>query len=69
MDRAVEMAKTIIGYRRGSLRADKESILRGLGRPLHDALWIENTMFNTAVRESGLIEGTTAFVEKREYKR
>ena len=69
MDRAVEMANTIIGYPQGSLRADKESILRGLGRSLHDGLWIENTMFNTAVRESELIEGTAAFVEKREYKR
>lgn len=69
MEACLAMAEQIAGYPQASLRADKEAMLRGLGRPLHDALWIENTMWNTAVGDSELIEGTRAFAEKRAYKR
>jgi len=47
------------------VRSAKESMIRGLGRALEDALRFENILFSTLTRTEDYVEGPKAFVEKR----
>jgi enoyl-CoA hydratase len=62
---AVELARNIAKLPQTSIRADKESVLRGLGRTLPDALWIENTLWNTTVQSEDLEQGIERFASRR----
>ena len=65
MDRALEVANTIASYPQGSIRTDKEAVLRGLGRPLEEGLRIESLLFWNLILNRDFFEGQYAFVEKR----
>lgn len=61
LSEAIALARSISELPQGSIRADKESVLRGLGRHLSDGLWIENSLWNTTVRSEELEEGIQKF--------
>ena len=48
------------------VRSAKESMVRGLGRVLEDALRMENLLFSTLTRTEDFKEGPRAFAEKRD---
>ncbi len=48
------------------VRSAKESMIRGLGRVLEDALRMENLLFSTLTRTEDFKEGPQAFAEKRD---
>jgi enoyl-CoA hydratase len=61
LDKALEYARQIAALPQASLRTDKESVLRGLGRPLQDGLWMENTLWNSTVHSEELENGISRF--------
>lgn len=68
LERSMELARTICEYPQGAIRTDKESAMRGTGRPLEDGLRIEAEVGQDALLSSDIIEGARAFVEKRKPK-
>ena len=68
MTRAKEIAKIICKYPQGSIRTDKEAVIRGIGRSLEEGLRIENMLFNTLLLTRDFYEGPKAFAEKRKPK-
>ncbi|MBP0621167.1 enoyl-CoA hydratase/isomerase family protein [Cupriavidus sp. LEh25] len=62
---AMEYARGIAALPQTSIRADKESVLRGLGRSLSDGLWMENTLWNTTVHSEDLEQGIERFASRR----
>ncbi len=48
------------------VRSAKESMIRGLGRVLEDALRMVNLLFSTLTRTEDFKEGPQAFAEKRD---
>jgi enoyl-CoA hydratase len=62
---ALELARSIATLPQASIRADKESVLRGLGRTLPDGLWLENTLWNTTVHSEELEHGIERFASRR----
>lgn len=65
LERSLELARLICDYPQGAIRTDKESALRGFGRPLEDGLRIEAEVGQDAMLSKDIIEGARAFVEKR----
>ncbi|MEB2837356.1 MAG: enoyl-CoA hydratase-related protein [Desulfurococcales archaeon] len=65
MERARELAERIASYPQGSIRTDKEAVLRGVGRPLEDGLRLENLLFWSLILDRDFFEGMRAFKEKR----
>nr|MDO8082801.1 enoyl-CoA hydratase-related protein [Candidatus Freyarchaeota archaeon] len=66
MDRARELAESICEFPQGAIRSDKEAIIRGIGRPLEEALHIEAEMaMSMFMRGDTFSEGAKAFIEKR----
>lgn len=61
LDTALAYARQIAALPQASLRTDKESVLRGLGRPLQDGLWMENTLWNSTVHSEELENGISRF--------
>ncbi|MCX8175948.1 MAG: enoyl-CoA hydratase/isomerase family protein [Candidatus Bathyarchaeota archaeon] len=68
MRRAKEVAKIICKYPQGSIKTDKEAVIRGIGRSLEEGLRIENMLFNTLILTHDFYEGPQAFAEKRKPK-
>ncbi|MCE4613982.1 MAG: enoyl-CoA hydratase-related protein [Desulfurococcales archaeon] len=66
MDRALEIANLIASYPQGSIRTDKEALMRGIGRPLEEGLRLENLLFWNLLLNRDFFEGQYAFAEKRE---
>ena len=65
--RARELARSICRLPQGAIRSDKESVLRGVGRPLEERLRIEAEMIlSMFLRKDSHTEGAGAFVEKRQ---
>jgi enoyl-CoA hydratase len=66
MDRARELATQICALPQGSIRTDKETVVRGVGRTLEERTFIETegilTMFQ---RDDRHTEGASAFIQKR----
>ena len=66
MSRAKELAKQICELPQGSIRTDKETVIRCIGRTVEERTFIETegilTMF---VREDKHTEGAKAFIQKR----
>ncbi len=68
LDRAREIAKRICSFPQGSIRTDKEAIIRGIGRPIEEGVRIENLLFWNQLLNRDFFEGPAAFRDKREPK-
>ena len=68
MERALETADLIASYPQGSIRTDKEALIRGIGTSLEEGLRIENLLFWSLVLNKDFFEGQLAFAEKRKPK-
>ncbi len=66
MPAAERYAHTIMRNGPLGVRSAKESMIRGLGRVLEDALRMENLLFSTLSRSVDFMEGPQAFAEKRD---
>ena len=66
MEAAERYADAIIRNGPLGVRSAKESMIRGLGRTLEDAMRLENILFSTLTRTDDFKEGPRAFTEKRE---
>ena len=66
MPRARELAQSICELPQGAIRSDKETVLRGIGRPLEERLRIEAEMvLSMFLRQDRHTEGAGSFVGKR----
>lgn len=66
MKRARELAQGIAALPQGAIRSDKESVVRGWGRPTGDALAVERELLKLMwMRQDKHSEGARAFLEKR----
>ena len=65
MEAAERYSDIIISNSPLGVRSAKESMIRGLGRVLEDALRLENLLFSTLTRTEDFKEGPQAFTEKR----
>ena len=64
LSRAIELAETIAALPQGALRADKEAVVRGFGRPLEEGLRIEAECFNRELSSPAIVEGLRRFNER-----
>jgi enoyl-CoA hydratase len=62
--RALELAQLIAQLPQEAIRTDKESVLRGAGRPLREALQIEAECFNRLIGSAETQEGLRRFLER-----
>lgn len=65
VEKAREVAEVICSYPQGSIRTDKEALIRGLGLPLDEGLRLENLLFWTLLFNKDFFEGPRAFKDKR----
>jgi enoyl-CoA hydratase len=65
MDRAKEVARRICSFPQGSIRTDKEAVVRGIGRSLEEGLRIESMLFYNLLLNHDFYEGPMAFKKKR----
>ena len=64
-ERVLEMANNIVGLPQGALRADKETVVRGIGRTLEKRLRIETEMMMSMwLRKDSHTQGAQAFLDK-----
>ena len=69
MDRARELARSICELPQGSIRVDKETVVRGVGRTVEERTFIETEgIFSMIIRSDSHNEGARAFLEKRQPK-
>lgn len=65
-ERALELARSIAELPQGALRADKETVLRGIGRTLEERLRIETEMMLSMwLRKDSHAAGARAFLDKQ----
>lgn len=62
--RALELAAFIAQLPQGAIRTDKESVMRGQGLPLPEALRIEAQCFNKLLGSADMLEGLRRFSER-----
>lgn len=65
LKRAKELAHEICKLPQGALRTDKQAALMGYGRPLEEGLRIEAEVGQTVLDSYDIVEGSSAFIEKR----
>jgi enoyl-CoA hydratase len=65
LKRAKELAAQICKLPQGALRTDKQAALMGYGRPLEEGLRIEAEVGQTVLDSYDIVEGSSAFIEKR----
>jgi enoyl-CoA hydratase len=66
MIRAMELARSICELPQGSIRVDKETIVRGVGRTFQERTFIESEgILSMFLRGDKHTEGAGAFVQKR----
>ncbi len=66
MDRARELARSICELPQGSIRVDKETVVRGIGRTIEERIFIESEgILSMFLRGDKHTEGASAFVTKR----
>ncbi len=65
LKRAREIADVICSYPQGSIRTDKEALIRGIGVPLEEGLRLESLLFWSLLLNRDFYEGPSAFKEKR----
>ena len=64
-ERALELARSICELPQGALRADKETVMRGVGRTLEERLRIEaETIISMFLRKDKHSAGAQAFLDK-----
>lgn len=69
LTRAKELARSIAELPQGAIRSDKESVVRGLGRPLEERLRIEQEMIlSMFLRKDKHSHGAGSFVAKKKPK-
>lgn len=68
LERARALAEEICALPQGALRTDKQAALMGYGRPLEEGLRIEAEVGQTVLDSFDIVEGATAFAEKRSGK-
>ncbi|WXG39374.1 MAG: enoyl-CoA hydratase/isomerase family protein [Candidatus Freyarchaeum deiterrae] len=68
LERAKEIARIICSHPQGSIRTDKEAVIRGIGTPLEEGLRIESMLFWNLLLNQDFYEGPEAFSEKRKPK-
>ena len=66
LGRAKEIGKRICSLPYGSVRTDKEALIRGIGRPIEEGVRIENLFFWNLLLNRDFFEGPAAFRDKRE---
>lgn len=64
LSRAIELAEQIARLPQEAIRTDKESVIRGHGQPLPEALRIEAECFNRLIGSPDMREGLRRFVER-----
>lgn len=65
LERATALAHTICELPQGALRTDKQAAVMGWGRPLPEGLRIEAEVGQTVLDGFDIVEGASAFVQKR----
>lgn len=66
MARARELAHSICALPQGSIRVDKETVVRGVGRTVEERTFIESEgILSMFMRRDKHVEGARAFLEKR----
>jgi len=66
MSRAMELARSICELPQGSIRTDKETVVRCVGRTLQERLFIESEgLLSMFLRGDKHTEGASAFLDKR----
>jgi enoyl-CoA hydratase len=66
-ERALELARSIAELPQGALRADKETVMRGIGRTLEERLRIETEMmYSMWLRRDKHSAGARAFLDKND---
>ena len=69
MARVKELAKSICELPQGSIRRDKESVVRGVGRTMEERHFLESEgIMSMFIRGDKHSEGASAFIEKRDPK-
>ncbi len=68
LERSLELAKHICQLPQGAMRTDKQAAMMGFGRPLEEGLRIEAEVGQGSMRSKDMLEGASAFVEKRKPK-
>ena len=63
--RAVELAGFLCSLPQGAMRSDKMAALMGWGRPLEEGLRIEAEVGQSALEGRDIVEGSSAFIQKR----
>ncbi|AIG97563.1 enoyl-CoA hydratase/isomerase family protein [Archaeoglobus fulgidus] len=66
LKRAKEVARRICSFPQGSVRMDKEAVIRGIGRPIEEGVRVENLLFWNLLLNRDFFEGPAAFRDKRE---
>lgn len=64
LPRALELARSIASLPQEAIRTDKESVARGYGRPLAEAMQIEAECFNRLIGSPDMKEGLRRFDER-----
>ena len=64
LTRALELAQLIAALPQEAIRTDKESVARGHGRPLAEAMAIEAECFNRLIGSPDMQEGLRRFAER-----
>jgi len=63
------LARSICELPQGSIRVDKETVVRGVGRTVEERTFIETEgIFSMIIRSDSHNEGARAFLEKRQPK-
>jgi enoyl-CoA hydratase len=65
LGRARQLAAELCELPQGAMRTDKQAALMGYGRPLEEGLRIEAEVGQTVLDSYDIVEGSSAFVEKR----
>ena len=64
LERALELGHVIANLPQEAIRTDKESVMRGYGRPLGEAFQIEAECFNRLIGSVDMAEGLRQFRER-----
>jgi enoyl-CoA hydratase len=64
LPRALELARFIASLPQEAIRTDKESVARGYGRPMGEAMQIEAECFNRLIGSPDMREGLRRFAER-----
>jgi enoyl-CoA hydratase len=65
LDRALELAHQMAAYPQGSLRSDKQAVVRGWGLPLDEALRIECQLGMPHTKSEETRQGLNNFINRK----